>query len=229
VELVIMNLRLYPGMVFVLLAGLFFLAVSRRVTLARDIARGNRLRALLALSAAGGIAGAILAGRLVASKAGSPTVAFSLPLVSFGGYWGALGAGALAAIVLRLPVLRVLDALTWGVAAGGAVARLNCLFTGCCLGAWPWGRAWPLLDAAALLAVIGLNAWRVAERRRPGIELCTFLSGYAVLRAILERMRAPGVGGAGLAFAAGQLLLGIVLMGFITRRYPRPATPENDA
>lgn len=168
-----------------------------------------------------GVLGAWLYGSWTSPRAADPLHAWlDLRFGSFGGYWGAL-IGALAyATLTRHPRLRFADALVPGILAGASVARIGCLFTGCCRGiaAFHVFRPWPIYDIAALLITWG--AIRLIERgmnrlAAPGGALCTFLLLYGALRFPLEFLRdLPGIAGpftTGHFAAAAQMLGGAVL------------------
>jgi phosphatidylglycerol---prolipoprotein diacylglyceryl transferase len=120
---------------------------------------------------------------------------------SFGGYWGALPGAGLVAMWLGKSPLRVMDRLVPAILVAGCVARIGCLFTGCCRGIWldwanpPWLQPlWPFpaYDIVALLItliVAVLVTRKTRERPRPGAVLCVFLVLYAVQRFGLEFLR----------------------------------------
>lgn len=131
----------------------------------------------LGLSAAGGLAGALAYAWVTGSENEGPAHTWlNLRLGSFGGYWGALAGGMAGAAIARRPALACGDALVAGILAGGAVARIGCLFTGCCPGitlrdGWLGGvqpfLPWPGYDIAALLATLGIVA---VEDHRGAVE-----------------------------------------------------------
>ncbi len=121
---------------------------------------------------------------------------------------GLAGAAVMAAIYIRrhrLPAAAMLDVLAPGVLLALAVASLGAFLAGRDLGAvstWPWAvelfgvRRHPvaLLQAAALLALLGLLLW--AERKqapRSGQTALMALFGYAAIRLFLEPLRAESV------------------------------------
>ena len=198
-----------PSTLVLPLALAFFWVISVQ-HLYPNIAR-TRLHAYASLVAAilGGALGAWAYGTWTSPSAADPLHAWlDLRFGSFGGYWGALAAVLVYATLTRHPRLRYADALVPGILAGGSVARIGCLFTGCCRGiaAFHIFRPWPLYDIAALL--ITWSAIRFLQRRdsqwqAPGGALCLFLLIYGVLRFSLEFLRdLPGVAG---PFTVGHL------------------------
>jgi phosphatidylglycerol:prolipoprotein diacylglycerol transferase len=76
-----------------------------------------------------------------------PSQVFSLGFLQAGGvYYGGLIGGVLGGFWFmhrnKLPMLRILDSFTPGIAFGHAIGRLGCLASGCCFGRYteePWG------------------------------------------------------------------------------------------
>jgi prolipoprotein diacylglyceryltransferase len=122
---------------------------------------------------------------------------FDLHFGSFGGYWGALLGVAVYARATKAPPLAFADALVPGILAGAMVARIGCVFTGCCQGILfaphllantQIFRPWPLYDIAALLLTL-LLVRRGIRTGTPGISLAIFLFVYGLLRFLLEFLR----------------------------------------
>ncbi len=153
---------------------------------------------------------------------------------SFGGYWGAVPGAALAALWLGKSPLRVLDRLVPALLVAGCVARIGCLFTGCCRGIWldwanpPWLQPlwlFPAYDIVALLitlAVAVLAARKTRERPRPGGVLCVFLVLYGAQRFGIEFLRPSlailGPLNVSHLMAITQMLLGIPLGRWVLRK-----------
>ena len=211
-----------PSTLVLPLALAFFWVISVQ-HLYPNIAR-TRLHAYASLVAAilGGALGAWAYGTWTSPSAADPLHAWlDLRFGSFGGYWGALAAVLVYATLTRHPRLRYTDALAPGILAGGSVARIGCLFTGCCRGiaAFHVFRPWPFYDIAALLVTWG--AIRFLQRRdsqlqAPGAAVCMYLLLYGALRFSLEFLRdLPGITGPFTVghFAAGtQVLVGMILL-----------------
>ncbi|HQE83117.1 MAG TPA: prolipoprotein diacylglyceryl transferase [Candidatus Hydrogenedentes bacterium] len=196
------SLVLYPHAMVLPFALAFFLVISWRMLLKAADGRRNRALCILLCSAGFGVAGAAILG-LAGNGVNRETIAnLELHFCSFGGYWGALIGASLAASALRTPILAVLDALVPGIVAGGAVARIGCLFAGCCRGipfSTPfWGIIqplywWPALDMAALMAVLAgiiyLRARQSANHSVCGSVTALFLVAYSLPRFLLEFVR----------------------------------------
>lgn len=222
-----MNLRIgswlfSPHALLLPLALAFFLTLSaRRLRLIEGVAP-SRMAAILAAAVVSGVAGAALAGALAPGGAGDhaglPVAGFETRFGSLGGYWGALLGGIAAGYRRRGDTARVAAALLPGILTGGMVARLGCVFAGCCrgllldTGAASWFqplRPLPVYDIAAL--ALTLAAVRATERRRgPAAAVATFLAIYGILRFGLEFLRAePPVLG---PFTAAQVMAGAQLL-----------------
>jgi phosphatidylglycerol---prolipoprotein diacylglyceryl transferase len=126
-------------------------------------------------------------------------------LVWYGGMTGAILAGWAYTRIHRGPSLRLLDLFAPVIALAHAVGRLGCFLNGCCYGeitnAW-YGVRIPgepnplvpvqLFEALGLVFLfIALRAMQRPDvlRRFPGRVFGVYLTGYAVLRFILERYR----------------------------------------
>lgn len=200
----------YPHGVLLPFAAAFFLVIGHR-RLYPGIARSRR-ESFVALGAAGLLA---LAGSWIWNGHGDALDVVG-PQASFAGYWGALLGGALWARIAGRSALRSANAVAGGVMAGGTVARVGCLFAGCCPGAaWlPLFQMWPLLDILAILATLAIGLY--VEKRRPWGMLVSFLVLYGVLRFGLEFLRAAPAPLWGLTasqvFAAVQFGVGVLLV-----------------
>lgn len=138
-----------------------------------------------------------------------------------------LGAEAVLARMLGLPVLAAMDVLILGVGAFAACGRLGCLAAGCCHGR-PWrhgvryGAAhvragfpryyagvplFPLqaVEAAGIAVLVaGGGALVLAGPPRPGVVLGAYLAGYALLRFVLEFGRGDTCRGFAAGFSTAQ-------------------------
>ena len=134
----------------------------------------------------------------------------------------------LTAAAMQHAPLRVADALVPGLLVGGIVARIGCVFTGCCRGITMslFGADWfrpltvfALYDIAAMALV--LFAIRSAYVSRPGARCVLYLIGYGALRFIIEFDRPFerffGVLTYGHVMAGIQLLAGGALL-IVSRR-----------
>jgi len=201
----------------------------------------RRLRGqpLMPVSAAIGLLGAAsLCGLLGAALYGIPgTMAIlredsALPMRaaisfgSFGGYWGVLLGGALAAMAMRRPILPILDSLTPGILLGGAVARAEVLFQAT---PSPFPTlAWAAADITVQAALAAFIIIRIRGERGwpPGTGLTVMLLGYGIARLLLELLRdhlpLMGVVTWGHAMSAIQILAGGVLLIVVNRRRCHP-------
>jgi len=232
-----------PSTFLLPLALAFFVVLALQGLYPRIVAVRIRAYWIVLAAVVGGILGAWLYG-----SAASPAEAdalhawLDLRFGSFGGYWGALAAGMASAWAARQRVLACADALVPAMLAGGAVARIGCLFTGCCRGVsvapellhgfQPF-RPWAAYDLAALLAALAIV--RVAPRRAPslgfpGAALCLFLVAYGVLRFPLEFVRdLPAVAGpltSGQVLALAQVLAGAAGLAWLRRADRTPGSPR---
>lgn len=114
-----------------------------------------------------------------------------------GGHYGALIGAELAAVLMRRPVLASADAVVPAFLVGSAIARIGCLFAGCCLGvsALTIGTCepfhyWPAFDLVALLFTAAI-ASRAGRRLGVinGTQLATYLCIYGALRFGIEFAR----------------------------------------
>jgi len=131
-------------------------------------------------------------------------------------YWGALIGVSLWALIARKPMMVAANAVAPAVMAGGVVARVGCVFAGCCRGlpSLPLFHAWPVYDIAALLVALMLGVR--LEKRRAGGSLLAFLIAYGLLRFFLEFARDIPAFALGLTagqwFAAAQSAAGVALL-----------------
>lgn len=193
---------LTPTVFFLPMALAFFFVVSFQRLHPGVLPSRRQAGLALAGAAIAGVVGAWANGVLGAGQHLDPLHSWlALRFGSFGGYWGALAGAMACAALVRTSPMRVADALVPGLLIGGSVARLGCLFTGCCRGIWigpipgagfqPF-RPWPVYDIAALLltlAVILVVSRKHRKGQTPGLSLCLLLTVYGVLRFMLEFLR----------------------------------------
>lgn len=217
---------LTPNTVMVLLAGGFFLALAfRRLYPAVTPAKSTGAAMLLLASCFGGVAG-YLHARLAGTRGFQELL--DLHMGSLGGYWGVVLGMLLAALVFHRPAAVAVDALVPGLAVGGMLARVGCLFTGCCrgyetvvAGVSLW-YPWPLYDIAALAAACGVSAYMA---RKPGQRAAVYFLCYGALRFLLEFARPPSVMCGPLScnavLALCQMLMAASVLMYCTQRCPR--------
>ncbi|MFO7774197.1 MAG: prolipoprotein diacylglyceryl transferase [Candidatus Hydrogenedentota bacterium] len=207
----------------------FLLASYSRIQLAAPCGR-MKAAALLAWVSLCGVVGAALygiPGSLAAAQRLDPLPAdTSIAFGSFGGYWGVLLGGVVAAWSLRREALPLLDALTPGILLGGLVARAAVWFAQTTPISLTPFAIWSLADMALHGALFGVIA--IAERRRSpemawnGVFLITFLIGYGAPRFLLEFFRDDTVPWADFTWGHHTSLLqtvaGIVLLFFVLRQ-----------
>ncbi|NIA15796.1 MAG: hypothetical protein GWP08_17155 [Nitrospiraceae bacterium] len=229
------SLILTPNSLLLPMALAFFVVLSFQGLFPRVAdTRGRAYGAVLA-ACIGGFAGAWLYGWLASPDVADTLHAWlDLRFGSFGGYWGALAGAAGFAAITRQPVLRYADVFAPAILVGGAVARLGCVFTGCCRGVpvapdWLFGvavlRPWPVYDLAALL----LTFYLVQVRRRAsgpaGMTTGLALLVYGLLRFPLEFARdlEPALGRLtwGQWMALVQVVGGGMLLAWLRRAAPR--------
>jgi len=190
------------------LAGLFFLVVAYRRLHAR--VAGSRADALIGVLAAA--AAALLGSRLWNGHAAADAVVGGQ--ASLAAYWGAFAGIVLWAVSRGRNAAGAANAIAPAVMAGGAVARLGCVFAGCCRGIPPLFGPWPFYDIAALLIALGVGL--KLEKRRRHASLQAFLIVYGLLRFALEFARPMPAAAFGLTaaqlFAAVQIAAGLALL-----------------
>lgn len=218
------SLVLYPQIVMLPLGAAFFVVLAWK-RLSAGPARSRR-ESIAALLSAVILAAA---GSLVLSDHTDPHAIIGAQ-ASFTAYWGALIGVSLWALIARKPILAAANALAPAVMAGGSVARLGCVFAGCCRGlpGLPLFHPWPLYDVAALFGavMIGIHL----EKRRAGGALLAFLIAYGLLRFFLEFARDVPASALGLTagqwFAAAQAAVGVALV--VAGRAKSPAIESTD-
>lgn len=206
-----------PGNLFLPMALAFFLVLTWRRIHPALLTQKRRAFPFMALVLLSGLAGAFFYGGLMTPA--HPTAGHgwvSIPLGSFGGYWGVLLGAAICGIAMRMGALTATDAVTPGLLAGGAAARMGCYFNGCCRGLvyniyeLELAFFWPLLDAAALVTVL-IAAQSAARRGPKGTATAVFLVLYAIVRGALEAVRA-GRQNIIFFFMVLQVAVGVILL-----------------
>ena len=210
----------------------FFVVLSYQRLQAGMAGHRTRIALIIAMAAVSGLAGAWFHARIFpAGNAGLAQGALDVRFGSFGGYWGALIGATAAAALMRVSILACADALVPGLLVGGGVARIGCLFAGCCrgihvpaFGSFQPFHFWAAIDSFALLAtaVVVMRIERArGEGLAPGITLGLYLSVYGALRFMLEFARdlSPVIGPftSGQIMSALQVLAGILLLAFLRR------------
>jgi phosphatidylglycerol:prolipoprotein diacylglycerol transferase len=123
--------------------------------------------------------------------------AYKMQFGLLGGFWGALTGTALTAAIQRKTILNRTDAIVPALLISGAIARVGCLFAGCCNGriypifeSFQPFRHWPLFDIAALLlTAITISRTETIPSSKPGCITAQFLALYGSLRFVLEFAR----------------------------------------
>lgn len=213
----------YPQSVMLPLAGLFFLVVAYKRLHAR--LHGSRAEAFLGVILAA--AAALLGSRLWNGHPGAAAVVGGQ--ASLAAYWGAFAGVVLWALLRRKNPAGAANAIAPAVMAGGAVARLGCVFAGCCRGIPPVFGPWPFYDIAALAIALGLGL--KLEKHHRNAPLLAFLIGYGLLRFFLEFAREMPPAAFGLTaaqlLAAAQVAAGLALLA--ASQAQSPATEKENA
>ena len=177
------SLLFYPQSLMLPLAAIFFVVIARA-----------RLRLQLERSE-GGIWLGLACSALFAAAAswfwndhGDPSALIG-GQSSLAAYWGCFAGVGLWAFLRRCGVRAAANAIAPGVMAGGAVARLGCVFAGCCQGSTslPMFTLWPAFDIGALTVALAVGL--KLEKRRADGPLLAFLLVYGLLRFALEFAR----------------------------------------
>lgn len=215
----------------------FFLAVSWPRLFPGLAPTKPRAWLVLSVGAVGGILGAVAHSRVAAPVGSADALAWlDLRFGSLGAFWGVLISVAAFALVTRRPALAFADALTPGLIAGASVARIGCLFTGCCRGihieSGFWAniqpfRPWPLYDMAALLLTLAILSRTQRRPKAPGVTVAFFLLVYSPMRFAIEFARDLDVSTASLTSGQVMCIIQLVAGGLILAsiRTPRDASP----
>lgn len=220
------SLRVGPVLVTtegVLLASAFVVfafAAYRRLRGSRPTLLPGPAVFVIAVSSTLGIVGAAvygIPGTMTALRADDALPVYAaVAFGSFGGVWGVLIGGALAARAIRRSPLGILDALMPAALLGGATARCEVLFRVPSVAASE--AAWAAGDIT-VQAGLALG-WILLERQRgdrlpPGLALATLLAAHGIARFALEFFRQDTLlyGGMswGGAMSAVQVIVGAAL------------------
>jgi len=177
------------AVVVAVLAGTL-LAVRR----ARDPAHALLAAPLLAVTTLGGAQLAFVALRGGGDAPGG--------LASVGGVVGLVAGVGLAARVLRVPLVPLLDVFAPAALLALGIGRVGCFLAGCCAGAptlAPWGVVLPMAGALprhplqlySAAVDLGLVAWLVRAPRTPGSVARRACVGFGLARFVLELLRDP--------------------------------------
>jgi phosphatidylglycerol:prolipoprotein diacylglycerol transferase len=207
---------------------------------------GNRVVDVLV---AGGVFGVLGARVVYLVQTGDTASFFAL---RSGGlvFYGALLALPMAAVVARLrelPILPLADEIAVALPLVHAISRIGCLLAGCCWGAptdLPWGLTYSdplapaphgialhpavLYEAIGLLGLAGALTLFAPFKTRDGQTMFAYLTGYAVLRSIVELWRGDDRGTLlfdALSFSQGVSLLVVPLAGLVLLVLPRFLAP----
>ncbi len=108
---------------------------------------------------------------------------------------------------------------------GHALGRVGCQVQGCCAGVPP--HPVPLYEATGLVAIAVFCGWRLRTRDRgngaSGEVFCTYLALYALLRLVLDPLRADGRPERFLGLSHQQGLALLVLAGAVAAAWWRRA------
>lgn len=210
-----------PDAVFMPLAAVFLAVLFARELREKEDGAGRGVLMPVLAVWAGGVLGARLYGLVQPVYTGDPVLAHGawaeLRFGSLGWMWGVLVTAVFYGWVTRRGAVFFGDAAVPGLSASLAVARLACIFQGCCRG-WafaslpvqPLRDTWPLMDIAALVGVLLLVRARQRHGPPPGTALTLFLSVYGSARFLLEfgkdtyHMAGP--------FTWGHLLAGVAVV-----------------
>ena len=227
---------LTPNTAFLFLALAYFVVLSYRRLRQIDASRSSRPVIVILFAIMSGVAGAWLhAEWLPVESMRFPLGWLDIRFGSFGGYWGVFLGAVLCARIVRMPAMASADAFVPGVLIGGAVARVGCLFTGCCrgidvaaFGEFQPFRYWPLFDLLALLAtaaVVTRTERKPGRQLASGLQVGLCLAVYGALRFILEfACGLPQILGpftAAQVMATLQILVGLALLILLSPRRVR--------
>jgi phosphatidylglycerol:prolipoprotein diacylglycerol transferase len=218
----------------------FLLAAFLAVREARrtDIPDNDMLDVLLSILAGGLIGGRLLFvlinRELFAADPLSIIMLQEGGLAFHGALAGGVAAGLLAALLKRVPVLKVADLVAPYIALGHSIGRIGCFFNGCCYGRiteGPGGVTFPgeavmrmpvqLYSSLALLLIAFFLLWLRGRRHvYRGAVFASYVLLYGIFRFFVEFLRAdtPAVY-AGLTLSqvisAGMVLAGTLMLGWV--------------
>ena len=151
-------------------------------------------------------------------------------LVYYGGFTGAVLFVLMTAKLVGTPVWAMIDTILPSIPLMHAIGRIGCFSAGCCYGlpcgfgvyfdASPFAphgvRLLPvqLIEAACLLALFFLMLRYGREKRPPGKVLAFYLTGYGIIRFVLEFFRYDAIRGIYGIFSVSQWIsLALIALG----------------
>jgi prolipoprotein diacylglyceryltransferase len=226
---------LHADAVILPVAGLVFAVLAYRALWPALTESPAQARFIVATICLGGILGARLYGLFQPYYAGEPILADGawrdLRFGSLGGMWGIfLASGVAAKMTRKAGVLAMWDSIVPAIALSAAIARIACVFQGCCAGV-PSGLlaaianpiyAWPFLDIAALLIALYVAHVAAGKWCHAGVQTAVFIGVYGLLRFGAEIHRdtytATGTLTWGQLFVITQILFAVGLVANIRFR-----------
>ena len=166
---------------------------------------------LLCAAAPGAFIGAKALYFIALPEGAPPPASFLTGFVFHGGLMGGVLAGLAAARLLRLPILRTMDAAVPALCIGHGIGRIGCFCAGCCYGRA--GLPVQLMEAAGLFA---LGAWLLRTMhpaREEGAAVAMYGLVYGAMRFLLEFLRADEIRGAVWGLSTGQWLSLVLVLG----------------
>jgi phosphatidylglycerol:prolipoprotein diacylglycerol transferase len=119
---------------------------------------------------------------------------FDVGFVFFGGLIGAVAASLVFAQVKSLSFIRGADYFAVAIPLGHSIGRIGCFFTGCCGGHPP--HPVQLYESFGLILIAGVCRIVLTRIERgknsPGTAFYSYLILYAILRFLLDPLRADG-------------------------------------
>lgn len=127
-------------------------------------------------------------------------------LVYYGGLFGSIAAGVIYCRVRNLPLWKVADIMSPGIALGYVFGRIGCLLNGCCYGEacqLPWAIHFPndhathgnpvhptqIYDSLLNLGLYFALAWLFRRKKFDGQVFAAYLMLYALTRSFVEMFR----------------------------------------
>ncbi len=146
---------------------------------------------------------------------------FATGFVFFGGLAGALFAGLLFAWVRRVPFAYGADHFAVAAPFGHAIGRIGCYIEGCCHGIA--GHPVQLYEAIGLLGITWVGKVTLSGvtsgRARVGDAFRLYLVSYAMLRLLLDPLRADGRPERYMGLSYPQFIAIAVIAGTLAWRY----------
>ena len=168
-------------------------------------------------------------------------------LMFYGGLVGAIIAGILYVRSQKLPLLKMLDAVTPAIVLGEFFTRIGCFFNGCCFGNptnSPCGVVFPynspagytfqsvkihptqLYSSLAGLSLFFLTLWLEKRKLKTGVLFFLIMTLYSTYRFLIDFVRYyedQGNFWINQSISIGLIILSVIMLFYVNRRKVRAA------